>query len=78
MKGAAVTVEPASRSDLETIPARLSAEVAADEQNFNGNRNLIARGQEEGQLFVLRGAGEVVAFALDMPERVEALAPGSL
>lgn len=63
-------IEPATASDLETILAWLAAEAAAGEKTFHGNRNLIARGQEEGELFVLREGGEIVAFALGKPGEI--------
>lgn len=63
-------IEPATREDLQTILGWLAAEAAAGDETFHGNRNLIARGQEEGELFVLREAGEVVAFALGKPGEI--------
>lgn len=62
-----MTIESATHSDLEFILAWLAAEAATGEQTFHGNRNLIAQGQKEGELFVLREAGETVAFALGKP-----------
>ena len=57
-------IELATQNDLETILAWLAAEAAAGDQTFHGNRSLIAKGQENSELFVLRNAGEIVAFTL--------------
>ncbi|GAA0648444.1 hypothetical protein GCM10009424_26040 [Sphingomonas ursincola] len=65
-----MTIECATQSDLEIILAWLAAEAAAGNPTFHGNRNLISKGQEEGELFVLREAGEIVAFALGKPGEI--------
>ncbi|KAK0341135.1 hypothetical protein LTR94_027680, partial [Friedmanniomyces endolithicus] len=65
-----MTIERATQSDLETILAWLAAEAAAGDQTFHGNRNLIAKGQDDGELFVLREAGEILAFALGKPGEI--------
>lgn len=59
-----MTIELATQEDLEKTLAWLAAEAASGDQTFHGNRNMIAKGQEEGELFALREAGEIVAFAL--------------
>lgn len=46
-----MTIERATQGDLETILAWLAAEAAAGDETFHGNRNLIAEGQEDGELF---------------------------
>ena len=65
-----MTIELATQEDLETILAWLAAEAAAGNPTFHGNRNLIAKGQEESELYALREAGEVVAFALGKPGEI--------
>lgn len=65
-----MTIGRATQGDLETILAWLAAEAAGGDQTFHGNRNMIAKGQEEGALFVLREAGEIVAFALGKPGEI--------
>lgn len=65
-----MTIELATQDDLQTILAWLAAEAAAGDQTFHGNRKLIAKGQEEGELFALREAGEIVAFALGKPGEI--------
>jgi GNAT superfamily N-acetyltransferase len=65
-----MTIELATQDDFETILAWLAAEAAAGDQTFHGNRNLIAKGQEEGELFALREGGKIVAFALGKPGEI--------
>lgn len=42
-----MTIGRATQGDLETILAWLAAEAAGGDQTFHGNRNMIAKGQEE-------------------------------
>jgi GNAT superfamily N-acetyltransferase len=65
-----MTIEPATQGDLDTILMWLAAEAAAGVQTFYGNRDLIAKGQQAGELFILREAGEIVAFSMGKPGEI--------